>query len=378
MTGEEYRAAMLDVAYLAASQVNGSIPDGARIGKMNLEHLYETAERHMLSGITAMALESAGVKRDGFTQAKGKAIRKVAAFDMERAAVLQALEEAGIWYMPLKGAVLKSLYPRIGMRQMADNDILCDASKTSQVRAVMERLGFSANSTHGEGIHDEYCKPPVCIFEMHRMLFGPIKGAGIAEYYQNVKDRLILNEGSRYGYHFSDADFYLYMIAHEYKHYYESGTGLRSVLDTYVYLKKKGETLDWAYIAEELEKLGIADFEARNRSLALHLFGGEGLTARDEEMLAYIQSSGTYGNMQNYVTNKMRDYGSGPFGKLRYVMSRLFLPMNTVRASFPLFAKYPVLLPFLPLYRVIREVTVRRAKLRAELKALAEVKSNDN
>ena len=41
-----------------------------------------------------MALESAGVRDEAFTQAKGKAIRKVAAFDVERAAVLERLENA--------------------------------------------------------------------------------------------------------------------------------------------------------------------------------------------------------------------------------------------------------------------------------------------
>lgn len=378
MTSEEYRAAILDVAYLAACAVNDTAPDAARVGTMNLENLYKAADRHLLTGITAMALESAGIKDEAFTQAKGKAIRKVAAFDVERAAVLQALEEAGIWYAPMKGCVLKELYPKIGMRQMADNDILYDASKTPEVRTIMERLGFSTDPAYGRSVHDHYLKPPVCNFEMHRMLFGPMHDARIAEYYRDVKSRLILNEGCQYGYHFSDEDFYIYILAHEYKHYSGGGTGLRSVLDTYVYLKKKGEALDWAYIAGELEKLSIADFEMQNRSLALHLFGWEELTEQDKEMLEYILSSGTYGTVRNRVKNKIKRFGNGPFGKLRYVMSRLFLPMDTVRAAFPLFAKCPVLLPFLPFYRVYRGLTARKDRLRAELKALADVKSSQN
>ena len=87
-------------------------------------------------------------------------------------------------------------------------------------------------------------------------------------------------------------------------------------------------------------------------------------------MLAYILSSGTYGTVQNRVENGIRKYGSGPFGKLRYVMRRLFLPMDTVRAAFPLFAKYPILLPFLPFYRVFRALRSRKGRLQAELKAL--------
>lgn len=376
MTSEEYRAAILDVAYLASCAVDDTIPDAAQVSKMNLEKLYKTADRHLLTGITAMALESAGIKDEAFTQAKGKAIRKAAAFDVERSAVLAKLEEADIWYMPLKGSVLKELYPKIGMRQMADNDILIDASRTADVKTIMESLGFSPEGYTGRSVHDHYMKPPVCNFEMHRMLFGPMHDARIAEYYQDVKSRLILNDGSRYGYHLSDVDFYVYMIAHEYKHFSGGGTGLRSVLDTYVYLKSKGDALDWDYISGELDKLGIADFEARNRSLALHLFGGEKLTEQDEEMLEYILSSGTYGTVQNRVKNRIRRYGSGPLGKLRYVMSRVFLPMDTVRAVFPLFAKCPILLPFLPLYRIYRGLTSRKGRLRAELKALADVKSS--
>ena len=369
---------MLDVAYLASCAVNETVPDAARVEKMDLENLYKAADRHLLTGITAMALESAGIKNDAFTQAKGKAIRKVAAFDVERSAVLHALEEAGIWYMPLKGSVLKSLYPKIGMRQMADNDILIDSSRTADVKTIMENLGFSSDGYTGRGVHDHYMKPPVCNFEMHRMLFGAGHDEKLVGYYQDVRSRLIQNKGSSCGYHFSNEDFYIYMLAHEYKHYSGGGTGLRSVLDTYVYLKKKGDALDWAYISGELDKLGIADFEAQNRSLALHLFDGKELTEQDEEMLEYVLSSGTYGTVQNHVKNKIRQYGSGPFGKLRYVISRLFLPTDTVRTAFPLFAQCPILLPFLPFYRVFRGLTSRKDRLRAELKALADVKSSQN
>ena len=167
-----YRAAIFDVVYLAAFAVNETVPDAARVKEMDLELLYKAADRHLLTGITAMALESAGVKERAFTQALGKAVRKVTVFDVERAAILEKLEEAVIWHMPLKGSVLKSLYPRTGMRQMADNDILCDPSRMSDVRSIMESLGFTTDSSYGRSIHDHYYKPPVCNFEMHRALFG--------------------------------------------------------------------------------------------------------------------------------------------------------------------------------------------------------------
>lgn len=364
----------MDVAYLAACAVNGETPDVQRIAGMDLNALYRAADRHLLTGITAMALERAGVQDAAFTQAKGKAIRKVAAFDVERAAVLAKLEEAGIWYAPLKGCVLKELYPKIGMRQMADNDILYDASRTQEVRVIMETLGFSTDSAFGHSNHDHYFKPPVCNFEMHRSLFGAGHNERLVEYYRDVKIRLFSNEGSRCGYHFSDEDCYIYITAHEYKHYSGGGTGLRSLLDTYVYLKEKSDAMDWNYIGIELDKLALQDFEERNRSLALRLFSGEALTEQEQDMLDYVMSSGTYGTVQNRVKNKNAAYG-GRFGRLRYMLSRFLVPLrrsnenyDAYAAAYPLFYRHKLLLPLLPLYRLCS----RWPRVKAELRALCQ------
>ncbi len=374
MTYEEARTAFMDAAYLAACGVNGQIPDAARVGRMDLTALYETAERHLVTGVTAMALESAGVRDRAFIQAKGKAIRKAVVFDTERAAVLEKLEEAGIWYMPLKGAVLKDLYPAVGMRQMADVDILYDASRTDDLRAVMEGLGFSAEGSNASVIHMGYVKPPFCSFEMHRMLFNSERDDPLANYYRDVKSRLIRDEGRGYGCHFSDEDFYLYMIAHEYKHYSGGGTGLRSLLDTYVFLSRKGENLDRDYLEGELRKLGLEEFEEQNRRLSMHLFGGEALTESEAEMLEYMFSSGAYGTLTHRVRHRIGNSGSRPFGRVRYVIGRMFMPRETVKAYFPVFDKYPVLLPLLPIYRLLRGLTVRRKKMWAEFRVLAKIR----
>jgi len=364
MTREEYRAACMSVAYLAACAVNGETPDAQRVAEMDLETLYQAADRHLLTGITAMALERAGVKNEAFTQAKGKSIRKVAAFDVERAAVLEALEKAGIWYAPLKGCVLKELYPQIGMRQMADNDIFCDASRTPDIKSIMERLGFATDQTYGRSIHDHYFKPPICNFEMHRMLFGAGHDQRLIDYYHNVKSRLLPDEGRNYGYHFSDEDFYVYMIAHEYKHYSGGGTGLRSLLDAYVYIRRKGESMDWPYVAGELEKLGISEFEAQNRSLAQHLFDREPLTEADEKMLDYILSSGTYGTWANRARNQIARKG-----RAGYLISRTFLPLKTMQTLYPILDTVPLLLPICWVLRLVTATITKPRKVWNQLKA---------
>ncbi len=361
MTKEEYRQSCLDVVYLAACAVNGETPNKDRVSGMNLENLCAAARRHMLECVTAMALESAGVTDEAFRQARWKAVRKSLAFDTERAAVPDGLEAAGIWHMPLKGAVLKTLYPKTGMRQMADSDILYDASRSGDVRAIMEALGFETVSFVDNAYHhDHYHKAPVCNFEMHRALFSPGAHAEIFRYYRTIRERLLPDPDRRFRYHLSPEDFYVYMIAHEYSHYSKGGTGLRSLLDTYVYIGKKGDELDRACIAGELDKLGIADFEARNRSLALHLFGGEELTTDEREMFGVFLGSGAYGTMPCWVENQIRRRGRAGF-----LLSRTFPPYRIMAQRYPVLRSLPVCW----IGRLIKALAVKRGTVLFQLKA---------
>ena len=115
---------------------------------------------------------------------------------------------------------------------------------------------------------------------MHRTLFdvyGPNRRR--YDYYANVKDRLEPAGQGRQEFRFTTEDFYSYTCAHDYRHYYGSGIGLRSCVDTYVYLKRCESAMDWAYIERECAEMGIAEYEALRRSLSKKLFAGEALTA---------------------------------------------------------------------------------------------------
>lgn len=221
MTTEEYRAALDDVICLVACAVNETVPDRKRVESMDLPTLKRAADRHLLTAAAAFALESAGIHDPAFTQAKAKAIRKVALMDAEMVAIFARMEKAGIWYMPLKGTVLKGCYPKFGMREMADHDILFDAARADDVKAIMVEMGYDAKH-FGAGNHDCYYKEPVCNFEMHRALFGEAHDEKLFDYYRHVEDRLV---GDGCAKRFTPEDFYLYMIAHEYKHYAGGGPG---------------------------------------------------------------------------------------------------------------------------------------------------------
>ncbi|MBQ6611715.1 MAG: nucleotidyltransferase family protein [Oscillospiraceae bacterium] len=359
-----------DLIYLVSCAVNGVKPDPERVAGMDLDAIYKLASRHMLAATVAPALKAAGVQDERFAKALEHSALKSSTMDMEMDAVFTELDAAGIWYMPLKGTVLQHLYPVYGMRQMSDHDILFDAARADDVRRIMEGLGFCTEH-FGTSHHDVYHKEPVCNFEMHRMLFGPSHEEKLYEYYRDVEKRLL---GDGYEKHLSPEDFYLHVIAHDYKHYSWGGTGLRPLLDTYVCLKN--ESLDMAYVTKEAEKLGMAEFEAANRSLALHVFSGAELTEAERERMDHILSSGVYGSTIHHVENMMTKRG---YGKLGYALDRFAVPVSrenreyaAFAAQYPFFYQHKVLLPFLPFYRILR--AMKAGRFQAEAKAIKNAK----
>ena len=370
MTREEAERSALDLAWLVSCGVNGRRPDPARVSEMDLERVYAAAKRNTLGACAAMALESAGFKDARSGQLIANALRRAALFDRALGEVCRALEGAGIWYMPLKGMVLRKLYPKYGMREMADCDILFDAGKAERVRELMEGLGYTTKSFGGSH-HDVYHREPVLNFEMHRSLFGPGHEEKLVSYYSRVEERL-LGEGMEK--HLSREDCFVYLLAHASKHYSGGGTGLRTLLDLYVYRHRASP--DMAYVTGEAEKLGLGDFLRRSGSLAEHLFGSGELTAEDREMLGYVLESGTYGTLTHHVQNRLAKTG---WSKLRYMLERFSVPVSrknpayaAYAAQYPRFYRYRVLLPLLPFCRVCR--SIREGRFRGEARAIRKAK----
>ena len=204
-----------DVLYLLSGAANNKKAEKNKIDNMNLDALYSLCKAHSITAlVSSVFLEHIKENPEQYakwSQEQMKALYRDMNFASERAKILAFLEENGIWYMPLKGVILKDYYPRPELREFADNDILMDESRAADVREFMLANGY-------------------------------IKGE-------------------------EDADENIF------KHFRFSGVGIRSLLDIYVYYKAKEKTLDHAYIKTELAKMEADLFETEMRMTALKAFG---------------------------------------------------------------------------------------------------------
>ncbi len=379
-----------DLIYLMGCGVNGIPPRQERVQGMELEQVHALAALHSLSALSCMALEEAYGGRlpeaelfRTWAEEKNQAIYRTVLFAQEREQVLAFLEGAGIWYLPLKGIWFQELYPRLGMRQMADNDILFDSAYQEQVHDWFLARGYRAEE-YRTGNHDSYHKEPIYNFEMHTALFGRSAPQEWRDSYGQVKGRLLSQEGTGYGCRFREEDRYVYLTVHACKHYHNGGTGLRTLLDCYVYLSARGDGLDWAYVRTELEKLGVASFEEQIRGLSRALFARPeelspaALTQKQGELLGEFLPYGTYGTLENRLRSKvmaLEPEGAKLTGrsKAKYVWRRLFPDMEIFREYYPFFYRHRWLMPVGWAYRLVYKGVVNRKKLRAEVKTLKKL-----
>lgn len=393
MEREKIKQTSEDIVYLIGCVLHEIVPDEKRVASMDLECLYQISEFHTVTAMICMALEKTNVfsriegsLKGKWLEKKNKAIRKNILLDAERMKIFSWMEEKKIWHMPLKGSILKDFYPEIGMRQMSDNDILFDEMYRQDVWNYMTYNGYEAT----RGINDdEYKKPPIYNFELHMALFSFSYSSKWVRYYEDIKKKLILVENTLCEYRFSDEDFYIYMMAHECKHYDSGGTGIRSLLDCYIYNREKGSKLNWEYIKIELEKLEILEFESEMRSLAEKLFSHPNefllreLEKRERKIFEYCVFSGAYGTSQNWVKKNLKRINAKEGNvsartRIIYLLRRLFPKKREMiewcQLYYPGFIKHRGLLGIAYIWRVIRGIVKRHRQMLREIGFVLRIK----
>lgn len=369
--------ALIYLMYCAANDVK---PDISRIKSADPDGLYEFALFHSLASPVAVMLKRCGLKIDRFDIYSKKILRKLILLDHERNLIIKRFEEKKIRYCPLKGIILKDMYGEPGMREMADNDILFDAEREQDVREIMLSMGYTEEiNTDSNGTHDAYLKKPSLNFEMHKKLFGKYDEKVLSDYYDKNLEKLLIKSESSCEMHFSDEDFYVFLVAHEYKHYCYHGTGLRSLLDRYVFLKKKGGELDREYIDRQLKELKIYEFERTSGELSFKLFSGaeiQHLTDDEKKMLENYIKSGTFGTYENLVKKRLDAEDKETFSKSKYIKKRLFPSREYLAESVPFVKKSPLLYPVGYVWRIINAAFIKRKRTVSEIKTIKDYETD--
>ncbi|MBQ9433869.1 MAG: hypothetical protein IJU26_06605, partial [Synergistaceae bacterium] len=100
------------------------------------------------------------------------------------------------------------------------------------------------------------------------------------------------------------------------------------------------------------------------------------LTHGERQLLEYIINSGTYGNADNFVRNRMLHSHSQT--KTQYILSRIFLPMSEIRDQYPFFYRHKSLIPILIIRRLVRALTKKKHSTLQEIRAILKMQQHSS
>ena len=353
---------------LLSSVLNGTEPL-VLPENIDLDILYAFQEEQSVANMAYVALEkleySAEQLKEFQDDYKLNMLRE-ARFELAGQQVFDALEKAEIPFIPLKGAVLKNLYPNPALRNFTDYDLYI-GDKLSEVEKVMLELGFDYD--HDTENDMDFVKKPSLHFEMHHSLFT--SAYDFDGYFNEPFKKTYLKEGKKYYHLYRDEDFLIHVLAHLYKHFTDGGCGIKQFMDVYVLTKKL--ELDMDYIHNELKKIGLNGFLETAMRLNAFLFDGEKLDENLLEIADYVFNNGTFGNVRNSMALEYAQDNEdvkSKFGlyKIRFFANRWQLSFSGMKKQYPILEKLPFLLPFCYFHKLFKVVFFKRGVLKSQVR----------
>ena len=317
------------------------------------ELIYKLSVRNAVQGILYLAVQDGAVTLSAEAEAKLKKsymaiLAREATQQEEIDYIREAFEKENIEFMFLKGTHLKSLYPTPQMRFMVDMDILVKEESMNKGGQLILARGFTQEMNNGKDI--VLVKKPFLTIELHKMLF--VEDYFMHDYFLNVWEKA---EGcGEYEYKMSYNDLYVYTLAHLAEHYTTAGACFRPMMDLFLLKKHKSDELDFNYIEEQLEIIGIGKFAKNIMTLCDKIFTDEEL---DENLLLmenYIVFGAPVENAEAAAAAALSDES-----KATGMLKTLFPDFKHMSLRYPILKKLPFLLP---LFWVIRAVTYTFSK----------------
>lgn len=282
---------------------------------------------------------------------------------------LQALfalfEQHGISYLPVKGAILKTLYPQPELRPMGDADILIQQEQYGKIQALLPSLGFQPVE---ESDHEYIWKNAGLTLELHKRLVPSYN----RDYYAYYGDgwSLARPSGTSSAYSLGPEDHFIFLLVHFAKDYRDGRPSVKNICDLQVF-RTAYPNMDEAYLRSELKKLRLHVFYDHILALLACWFAGapaapavELLTETTFRKSPFSQEDAA---MAAAVLKNAKGSTSLSGGKRKWILDRVFPPAGVLGRRYPILRRMPVLLPIFWAIRWIHAAVQRSGNIQAGL-----------
>lgn len=357
------------VITLLRSALNGEtlkLPENFDWGKAS-DLLYN----HHLTGLGMQGAALCGVPRThpAITQMTALFCQtlQTSRLQMQKLQEVFALFEAnGIEYLPVKGSVIKPLYPRMEYRIMGDADILIHPEQYPLIRTLLPSLGLKEKDNSD---YEYTWESPVLTLELHRHLISKRFANYYAYYEDSWQYAQKCDQGS--GYRLTPEAHFVYFFVHFAKHYMAGTICAKDLCDIQVW-RKAHPNMDEAYILNQMKSLQLTDFYHNILALLDNWFYGAPATEASELITQSAFQGGVYAELNKSAADNMMQRHSNDADslfqkKLKWFLHTLFPSTSTLSYAHPILTKLPILLPVFWVVQWFKAIFQNRNKLKRGL-----------
>ena len=295
-----------------------------------IELLYKVSKKHDMAHIVGVALNNAGLLNDSdlagkFTKQQLLAVYRCENFEYELKRICDVFEKAQIPHIPLKGSVIRTLYPEPWMRTSCDIDVLVHEEDIDQAIQALVDVGYRAEDNwnyHDISLHSE----SGVHLELHFSIKENIKEldavlSGVWEYAHPLMDSV--------RYELSPEFVVFYTVAHMSYHFVSGGCGIRPFADLW-YINKKLD-YDEKKVIELCRQCELLDFYYAVKMLVDVWYSGKEHNELTLRMEQFIIVGGVYGAQEQHIAIQQSKKGS----KLEHIRSILFPKYEKLKMIYP-------------------------------------------
>lgn len=307
-----------------------------------LEQVYTLSQKHDLAHLAGQGVSKMNLPENQVLEKCKKAamvaLMRQTQQEYDQRKLYELLEKEEIFFLPLKGAVLRDLYPEPWQRTSCDIDILVKKEDMQRAADMLSRENWKRWEQSSNEI--TFTSPGNTVLELHHSIMEEhvsLKAkACLADLWQYAKP---VGEKT-YQMELPASWFYCCHLAHMAKHILNGGCGMRPFLDLWILEQKLPER-------KVPEESGLEAFANVVNKLSGVWFSGEPKDETSHRLQEYILSGGAYGNQKNRVSmQKVQKGGSG-----KYLWNRIFPSPAEMRGLFPVLQKKAWLMP---IYYIVR------------------------
>lgn len=278
--------------------------------------------------------------------------------------IFATFDENGIDYLPLKGSVIKGLYPKPEFRPMGDADILIQNEQYEKVRQAMLALEYQEKL---ESDHDYTWRSKTLLVEIHKCLFSD-QQPEFRDYFGDGWGKAHAVRVNMHG--LGHEDEYLYLFAHMTKHFMHSGIGARHMIDLYVY-RKAYPMMDNGKIEAVLKRMHMLEFHQNIQRMLSVWFEGQPTDSVTDVITDFVFASGNFGTTENKLyaeeALKAEENGQKHRSKEKALIRILFPPLWYLQLSYNVLYKAPFLFPLFWVVRWFDVLLHRRKRIAKKL-----------